>query len=249
MAKDVNATYSHVALDYDKVMGNAEEEEERCKEQNQKKDAQETKQVEEEEKYEPPHPVPAGIIAVHFSPLYSNLRCFSKSCKSLCLKRWEWSLRKQPIFCSVRVPRYNYRQKLKRLYDTDCRLYIQALSKLKEQQKDNPMFLFLVDGHPLRPYLTFLINKLEEAKKKEEEEKEKAKEFAFSLVAEYNDLEEPFIEETPSEETKANSAEATETRAHSGSGSENSGASMTTYVVLYDYNGENAGEMSVKVCA
>jgi hypothetical protein len=120
---------------------------------------------------------------------------------------------------------------------------VQAVTTLKKQQKDNPMFLFLVEGHPLNPYLQFLIGKLEEAKKREEEAKEKANEFALSLVAEYNDEEEPFKEEE--------GADTGETTATTPSANENVESAQPqqkhSYIAMFDFTPEKEGEMSMKV--
>lgn len=101
------------------------------------------------------------------------------------------------------------------------------------------MFLFLVDGHPLNPYLKFLIGKLEEAKKREEEEKEKANEFALSLVAEYNDEEEPFKEERQQQQHQQ-IADAAQTEPITP-------AQKQTYVAMFDFAPEKEGEMGMKV--
>lgn len=98
------------------------------------------------------------------------------------------------------------------------------------------MFLFLMEGHPLHPYLKFLLSKMEEAKKREEEEREKAQEFAHSLVSDYNDVDEPFKVEVKEEEANPTSNTAS------------ADCQAATYVALYDFTPENDGEMAMKVC-
>lgn len=123
---------------------------------------------------------------------------------------------------------------------------MQAVNTLKKQQKDNPMFLFLVEGHPLNSYLKFLISKLEEAKKREEEEKEKANEFALSLVSEYNDEEEPFKteESTGGQETDTAEAVVADERPTDNAPSLEP---KQSYVAMFDFTPEKDGEMSMKV--
>jgi hypothetical protein len=97
-----------------------------------------------------------------------------------------------------------------------------------------------VEGHPLNPYLKFLISKLEEAKKREEEEKEKANEFALSLVSEYNDEEEPFkTEETDTAEAVVADERPTDNVP--------SLEPKQSYVAMFDFTPEKDGEMSMKV--
>jgi len=101
------------------------------------------------------------------------------------------------------------------------------------QQKDNSTFLFMSEGHPLNPYFKFLLAKLEEAK----QQRERATEFADSLVADYNDEDEPFKTEQLKPPTNESSPAAEQQ------------TSWTRYIAIYDFVPEREGEIGMKARA
>jgi len=106
----------------------------------------------------------------------------------------------------------------------------EAVATLKMQQKDNSTFLFMSEGHPLNPYFKFLLGKLEEAK----QQRERATEFADSLVADYNDEDEPFKTEQLKPPTNESSPAAEQQ------------TSWTRYIAIYDFVPEREGEIGMK---
>lgn len=97
------AAYSHVALDYGDMTKSEEEEEKKLQEAEKRKkelEAAEAKRKEEEEeatrreeeaKYEPPYPIPEGLIVVLLQILITVfehlLTALSCRCFSLCQRR------------------------------------------------------------------------------------------------------------------------------------------------------------------